>query len=343
MKALVKTQKGVGNIELKDMPEPTPGPDEVKIEVKAAGICGTDIHIFHDEFRNYPPVILGHEFSGVIAEVGTNVTSIQVGERVTTETAGKICGACRFCRSGEYHLCGNRLGIGSGINGGFAPFCVVRKELIHRLPDNVSFEEGAVSIPLAEAANGVAVRTGISAGELVLLFGPGPIGLLALQIARLDGGIVIAAGTEKDALRLKLAAELGAARTVNVEREDLKAIVMELTYGYGPDVVLECSGAQAAARAGLELVRKGGKFTQMGLHGKPITVDMDLVALKEIRVNGFFSTRWPIVDRALRWLSSGLVQTRPLITHTLPLDQWRKGFDLVEKKQGIKVLLVPQA
>ena len=343
MKALMKTQKGIGNIELRDVPEPTTGPDQVKIEVMAAGICGTDIHIFYDEFRNNPPCILGHEFSGRVVEIGNNVHTIKLGDRVTSETAGNICGECRFCRSGEYHLCASRLGIGSGMDGAFARYCVVRKELVHKLSDRISFEEGALSIPLAEATHGAAIRTGISAGDLVLVFGPGPIGLLALQIARLDGGTVIIVGTEKDSRRLQVASELGAVRTVTIEREDLSKIVLDASEGYGADVVLECSGSQEAARMGMELVIKGGKFTQMGLHGKPIIIDMDKVALKQIRVNGFFSTRWPYVELALGLLSSGQVQARPLITHTLPLERWREGFDLVEKKEGIKVLLIPES
>jgi len=149
MKAIVKIKSGVGNVELREVPKPKVGEGQVLIEVKAVGLCGTDIHIFHDEFANNPPVILGHEVSGTIAETGRGVTRIELGERVTTESYFKTCGLCYYCRNGKENLCLNRLSIGSRVNGGMTKYVVVPARNIHKLPNNIDYTEGAMTEPLA--------------------------------------------------------------------------------------------------------------------------------------------------------------------------------------------------
>ncbi|MBC7190709.1 zinc-binding dehydrogenase, partial [Candidatus Aerophobetes bacterium] len=253
MKAVVKFEKGHGNVEVREVEEPRVGEGEVKIEVKAAGICGTDIHIYHDRFKNNPPVILGHEFCGVVREVGKNVTEFKEGDRVTSETAGWVCGKCFYCRTGNYNLCPERKGIGYMLNGAFTRFCVVRKEIVHRLPDNVDFISGALCEPLSCAVHGIIEETGIETGDVVLVIGPGPIGLLSVQIAKTEGGKVIVTGLSVDEERLSLAKELGADFVVNVEKDNVEKLVRDLTDGYGADVVLECSGSSSGANLGLKL------------------------------------------------------------------------------------------
>lgn len=146
-------------MEVQDVSEPEVGPGEVKIEVEAAGICGTDIYIYHDEFMVNSPVILGHEFCGVVKEVGKNVTEFKAGDRVTSETAARVCGKCMFCRIGDYNLCPERLDLSYGVNGVFTKFCVVRKEIVHHLPDNVDFISGALCEPLSCAVHGTIEQT----------------------------------------------------------------------------------------------------------------------------------------------------------------------------------------
>jgi L-iditol 2-dehydrogenase len=341
MKALVKYSKGEGNIEIREMPEPYPGPGEVKIEVKAAGICGTDIHIYHEEFKSNPPVILGHEFCGAIAEVGENVTDFKAGDRVTSETAARVCGKCLYCKTGNYNLCPERLGLGCGLNGAFTKYCVVRQELVHFLPDNVDFISGALCEPLSCTIHGVIDQTHISAGDIVAITGPGAIGLLSLQLSKLAGAFVIILGLSADKHRLSLAKKLGADVIVNVEEEDPEKIIKKLSKGYGADVILECSGAPAAAELGLKLVRKRGQYTQMGLFGRPIHIDFEQIAYKELQVSGFVSQNWTTWERALNLLGEGKIQTRPLVTDILPITDWKKGFEKFEKKKGIKIILLP--
>jgi len=341
LKAVVKVRRGEGNVEVQDVAEPRVGSDEVKIEVKAAGICGTDIHIYHDEFMINPPVILGHEFCGVVKEVGENVTEFKTGDRVTSETAARVCGKCMFCRTGNYNLCLERLGLGYGVNGAFTKFCVVRKEIVHHLPDNVDFTSGALCEPLSCAVHGVIEKTGIEAGEVVVVVGPGPLGLLSSQISKIEGGYVIVLGLSLDEGRLTLAKKLGADVVVNIDKENLEEMVKDLTKGYGADVVLECSGSPSGAKLALKLVRKKGKFTQMGLFGKPIEIDFEQIAYKELKVTGFFSQKWTAWEKALRLLEQGKVQTKPLVTEKLPIREWKKGFEKKEKGEAIKTVLYP--
>jgi len=341
MKAVLKVKKGEGNIEVQDVPEPEVGFDEVKIEVKAAGICGTDIHIYYDEYMNNPPVILGHEFCGVVKEVGKNVTEFKIGDKVTSETSAKVCGKCRFCITGNYNLCSGRLAVGSGVNGAFTKYCVVRKQIVHPLPDNVDFVSGALCEPLSCVVHGVSELTGIQAGDVVVVIGPGPIGLLASQLSKVEGGYVIVMGLSVDEEKLILAKKLGADLTLNIEKENPEKIIKNLTKGYGADVVLECSGVSAGAKLGLKLTRKKGKFTQMGLFGKPIEIDFERIAYKELKVTGFFSQKWTSWERGLKLLGEGKVQTKPLVTEELPLTEWKKGFENKEKGKAIKTVLYP--
>ena len=341
MKAVVKFKKGEGNIEIQEVDEPVTESNEVKIEVKAAGICGTDIHIYHDEFKSNPPVILGHEFCGIIAEVGDNVTEFKVGDRVTAETAAKICGKCLYCKTGNYNLCSERLGLGYGLNGAFTKFCVVRKEIVHFLPRNVDFISGALCEPIACAVHGVIEQTNVEAGDIVVITGPGAIGLLALQLSKLSGGFVVVLGLSADKERLSLAKELGADLVINIEEENAEEIIKKISKGYGANVVLECSGAPPAAVLGLKLAKKRGQYTQMGLFGKSINLDFEQIAYKELRVSGFISHNWKSWERALDLLRQGRIQTKALVTDRLSIMDWKKGFEKFEKKQGIKIILLP--
>lgn len=341
MKAVVKVRRGEGNIEVQEVEEPAAGPDEVKIEVKAAGVCGTDIHIYHDEFMVNPPVILGHEFCGVVKEVGKNVTEFKEGDRVTSETAARVCGKCMYCRTGNYNLCPQRQGLGYGVNGAFTRYCVVRKGIVHLLPDNVDFASGALCEPLSCSVHGIVEKTGIKVGEVVVIIGPGPIGLLSSQISKAEGGYVVVLGLSVDEERLALAKKLGANIVVNIEKESPEQIIRDLTKGYGADIVLECSGAPAGANLALRLVRKKGKFTQMGLFGRPIQIDFEQIAYKELKVTGFFSQKWTTWEKAINLLGQGKVQTKPLVTDELPITKWQEGFEKKEKGEGVKTVLYP--
>jgi len=340
MLALVKTKRGVGNIELLDMPEPSPAPGEAKIEVQACGICGTDIHILHDRSETMPPVIMGHEFSGVIVELSEGIDHVAVGDRVVSETTVWSCGVCRYCRMGCYDICPNRKGLGRGGNGAFAKYLTMNAQMLHRIPDNVTDLEAALTEPLACCVHAATEFTHILPGDMVVISGDGAIGLLSMQVAAAHGARTLLCGHHDD--RLALGDELGATRIVNTNRDSAQEVVSELTRGQGADVVIECSGAAEAIDAGLAVLRRRGQFTSLGLHGGPVAINFDQIANKELRVHGSFNQQWTSWEKALLYLEQGMVKTAPLITEVLPLSQWQKGFSDYEERRACKVILTPE-
>lgn len=345
MKALVKYADGPGNMEIRDMAEPRPSRGQVKIAVAKSGICGSDLHIYHSDIAIpvRTPVVTGHEFSGTVCELGEGVDEWKIGDRVVSETAFSYCGRCSACRAGYYNLCPERKTLGYWYNGSFAPFTIVPADRLHRIPENLSFEEAALVEPLACVAHAVMDLTTIKAEDIVLVSGPGAIGLAALQIASAHGARVIVTGTGIDGERLNLARELGADEVVNVEESSLADLVERKTHGEGADVVLECSGNAQAVNAGLRLLKRRGQFTQIGLVGKSIGVEFELINYRELRVTGSLGSRYLSWQQALSLLSSGAVRARPLISHILPMKDWERAFQMFENKQGLKLVLDPLA
>jgi L-iditol 2-dehydrogenase len=343
LQAVVKYDRGPANVELREVPEPAPSAGQVKVAVKMAGICGSDLHIYHDDIQItiVPPVVMGHEFSGEIVEVGAGVTGFQVGDRVTCETTAVSCGHCPHCRSGRYNMCTTRRVVGYAFDGCFAPFCLAYERQLHHLPANVDEVAGALTEPLACCVHAVLDLTQIVAGDVVAITGPGPIGLLTLQLAKAAGACVVVCGTARDGERLKLARRLGADATLDLSVDDLHAWLRPRTEGQGADVFLECSGAPAAVRLGLVATRRRGQYTQIGLMPAPFEVDFSLIAYRELRVAGALGQSWPSWTRSLDLMSRGSVDPRCLVSHTLPLSEWREAFRLVEEQRGLKVMLQP--
>ncbi len=342
MQAVMKVARGVGHIELRDIPEPDPGPGQVKIAVRAAGICGTDLHIYMDEFPVTPPVVLGHEIAGEIASIGDGVEEIPVGARVTTETYFFTCGVCRYCRMGHINLCLERKSIGSGVHGGFTSYVIVPAQNIHILPEAVDFQAGALTEPLACVVHGVLTPHTVAAGDVVVIAGPGAIGLLTLQVVKAAGATVVILGTSADVHRLELARSLGADYTLDVQQHDPLELVSVITpEGKGADVVYECSGAGPAAVQLLQLVRRRGRYVQIGLFGKPVAWDLDQVCYRELIVTGSNASVPAAWIRALQLLESGQVKTAPLITDIFDVTEWRAAFDAFQAKAGVKMILQP--
>jgi L-iditol 2-dehydrogenase len=348
VKAVVKYLRGNGNVELRDVPEPSPGPGQVKVEVKVAGVCGSDLHIYHDETKInvVPPVVMGHEFSGVIVEVGNGLPngkpcSWQPGDRVTCETTAESCGTCLPCRTGHYNMCATRKVVGYAVDGCFARYCVVNERQLHRLPDEVDFVGGALTEPLACCVHAALDMTRISAGDVVVITGPGPIGLLCLQLVKAAGACAVVCGIPQDAERLALARRWGADATLDVPAQEVVERLNTYTKGHGADIWLECSGAPAAARLGLMATRRRGQYTQLGLFSGPFELDFSLVAYKEIQVTGALGQSWPAWERSLALMRQGSVDAKRLASHTLPLTEWREAFRMVRQKQGLKIMLQP--
>ena len=208
MKALVKVARGPGNVEIREVEEPSCGAGQVKLEVAWCGICGTDLHVYHDTFRSFPPVILGDEMAATIVETGKGVKGLAAGERFCVLGASAVtCGRCLYCRQGQFMFCAERRGMGHGVNGAFARFVVVRPDQLFRLPDHLPMEEGAVCEPFAAAVHAVCDLTPLRGGDVALISGPGPIGLLCLKLLAAEGIKTIVAGTDADVSRLDLANE----------------------------------------------------------------------------------------------------------------------------------------
>ncbi len=342
MLALVKTAPGPGNLELREVPEPQPGPREVKIEVAAAGICGTDLHIMHGQaFAATPPVILGHEFTGVVVTVGPEVSTWQVGDRVTSEPPVRTCGVCEYCQSGLPALCAARRSLGSGVDGAFARYVVAPVTRLHRLPESVDFLSGALAEPAACCVHAVMEQGRVMAGDLVVVTGPGPIGLLAAQVAKAHGATVVLLGTAEDAQRLALGRQLGLDLAVAAGREEARARVQDVSEGRGADVVFECAGAGPAAAICLDVVKKKGRYVQVGLLTRPVELDFGVVVTKELNIRGSFGSTYTSWERALGLLAMGKIQTRPLVTADLPLREWSAAFSQMERREGCKVVLRP--
>ena len=339
MKALVRYGTGEDDVRLDEVPEPSPAPDEVKIEVRAAGVCGTDLH-GHPGLR--PPVVLGHELAGVVVEIGRDCKTRKVGERVTSETTKSVCGACRFCREGPVSLCVRRTGMASSADGCFARYVTILESSTHVLPEHVSFEAGALTEPLACATHAVMEQAKVERGEFALVVGPGPLGLLVVRCAVACGARVVAAGTAGDAERLALAQRFGAERTVNVDDEDLAGVVRSMTDGYGADVVFECSGAAGAVAGALACARKCGRYVQAGILHRAVPLDFDDVFfVRELTLIGSHTSHPGSWAAAMKLLADRAVELDPLVSARLPLAEWREAFRLARGRQAIKVILRP--
>ncbi|WP_077302359.1 zinc-binding dehydrogenase [Virgibacillus pantothenticus] len=341
MKSLVKTELGFGNLEIQDKKEPIPGKDQVKIKIKYAGICGSDIHTYEGHYKVQAPVTLGHEFSGEVVEVGDNVTEFKVGDRVTSETTFYICGECKYCGSGDYNLCDHRKGLGTHQDGGFAKYLIARKESVHVLPENVDYKSAAMTEPLACTYHAVS-KTKINEGDVVVVIGPGPIGLLTAQVAKSFGAKVIITGLTNDKIRLDKAKELGVDIAIDSQKSDVQKVVNKITSGYGADAVFECSGTVPAAKQGLDVLRKKGNYVQVGIFSQPaVPFDLEKVIQHEIHVVGSRSQHSADWEPALALMNEGKVNAKALVTHEFDITQWDEAYQVIKSGDAIKVLLVP--
>ena len=344
MKAVVKYGKGKGFVEIRDVPEPTIKEDEVLIEVKAISVCGSDLHIYNDAHPYWPPVTLGHEFSGIIADVGRNVKGWKVGDRIVTETRTGSCGVCYTCQSGFPQVCEQKRAYGIGINGAYAKYVAGPARLLHHLPDQVPFEVGAVIEPTAICVTAILERCNLQAGESTVITGPGPIGLISLAVAKAAGvrmaGIIGRSSAEQ--IRFKKARELKVDFIVNIDKEDPVQTVLERTGGLGVDILIETSGGEKAIQQSFEMIRRLGRVCAIGISGKKeISIPFDRGIFKGIRFDFCFSSSWTAWERTIGLISAGLLPLERIITHTLPLEKWEEAFHLLETRQAAKIILIP--
>jgi L-iditol 2-dehydrogenase len=321
---LAKLAAGEGNVELSERPERSPGPGEVALSVAAAGICGTDLHIWLGEYDSVPPVTMGHEVCGTVAEVGEAVDPEWRGARVAVETFFSTCGTCAHCRAGKLSVCERRRSIGTHIDGGFAPRLVLPARNLHRVPDALPDAAAALSEPLACVCNSLLDPPAVQPGDDVLVIGPGAIGLIAAQVARACGGRVTVRGTDRDGPRLALARELGFETGMLEEA----------------DVVVECSGSGPGIADGLRAARARGRLVQMGRRGADVTIPYDLICFHELTVTAGFASNPASWRRAMALL--GEVDLEPLVTEVVPLRDWRRAFEASRAGEGVKFVLDPR-
>lgn len=329
---LGKLAAGPGNLGLRQQVVVPPEAGQALIEVIATGVCGTDLHIADDEFPYEAPVTMGHEVTGTVAAVGSPEHESWLGKRVALETYFSTCDECPHCRSGKPNLCDLRRSIGSREDGGFAGWITVPVANLWELPDHIGEFSGALTEPLACVAHCLLDPPVINAGDNVLVTGPGTMGLLTAQVARALGGNVTIAGLGRDRPRLEIAQSLGLATMVLDEDASLD---------FEPDVVCECSGSAAGMAYALEQVRKGGRYIQVGIAGKPVNIPFDHVLYKELIVtsgNASTPTSW---KRAIRLLEDKLVELDPLVTEAAPLTDWERVFAAVRAGEGLKYVIAP--
>ena len=342
MKAVLKYAPGDGNVDIRDVDEPVCRDDQVKIEVAFCGVCGTDVHVLHDTFRNYPPVILGHELSGTVVEVGRHAAGISPGQRVAVLGATSVtCGECAHCRSGYFIFCPRRRGMGHGVNGGFAKYVVARPDQLYRVPDGMTLEEAALSEPFAAIVQAVVEIGRVRQGETAIVSGPGPMGLLCLKLLVAEGVRTIVAGTAADRERLDAARRFGAAAVVDVDNTKLDDAVRDRTGGAGVDVSFDCAGHPASVRACLEALRPMGRHVQVGICGGDISFPMDRVFYKQLTVTGSVCYTARTWQRMFEIFGAGRLSLGDLISHKFPITEWHTAFDLCLNRQSLKVLLCP--
>jgi L-iditol 2-dehydrogenase len=342
MKALLKYAPGDGNVDVRDVDEPICRDDQVRIEVAFCGVCGTDIHVLRDSFRNYPPVILGHELSGMVVEVGREARDVPVGQRVAVLGATSVtCGECEHCRSGYFIFCARRRGMGHGVNGGFTRYVVARPDQLYSIPDSMSLEEGALSEPFAAIVQAVLEIGKVQRGETAVVSGPGPMGLLCLKLLVAEGVTTIVAGTAADRERLQAAKRFGAAAVVDVDTGDLAEAVRELTDGRGVDISFECAGHPASVRGCLESLRPMGRHIQVAICGRDISFAVDRVFYKQLTIAGSVCYTAATWTRMFQMFSEGRIALGDLISHKLPITEWQKAFDLCLNREALKVLMFP--
>jgi L-iditol 2-dehydrogenase len=344
MKAVVKYGKGKGLVEMREVPEPTIRDDEVLIEIKAVSVCGSDLHIFHDAHPYWPPVILGHEFSGVIVEVGKEVKDWKIGDRIVSETRIGSCGVCFICQSGFPQVCEQKRPYGIGVNGAYTKYVAGPARLLHHLPENIPFETGAIIEPAAICVTSILERSSLQAGQSAVIIGPGPIGLISLAIAKVAGvSLAIMTGrSSKGGMRLQKAIELGADYVIDIEKEDPILKVLKLTKGLGVDFLIETSGSPKAISQSFEMVRRLGRICAIGIAGgQEVPIPYDRGIFKGLRFDFCFSSSWTAWEKTISLVSKGLLPLEKLITHTLPLERWEEAFHLLENRQAAKVILIP--
>lgn len=335
------------SVELRSVEVPKVGNDDVLLKVASVGVCGSDLHQWmgdHNWQVNYP-VILGHEFSGTVYQVGKNAVNWKEGDRVVSETAAVIDHNNPITRQGLYQLDPSRKGFGYGVDGAMTEFVRVPARCLHHVPDNLSLEKAALTEPCCVAYNATVINARIKPGDRVVVFGPGTIGLLCAAMARLSGAQVGIVGLKQDRKRLTIAESYGCKIIIDGingidEIDDLNAWAFEED-GLGVDGVIDAAGVSATLKKAVEIVRPAGWITKVGWGPEPLGFSLDPLVQKNVKLQGSFSHNWGIWERVLRLLSRGILNVDPIIGGTWRLEDWKQAFESMQNGKILKALLKP--
>ena len=338
MKAVVNFAPEKGSVELRTLPIPEIGEEDVLLKVANVGVCGSDLHQWtadHSWPVNYP-VVLGHEFGGHIAALGSRVVGWKEGDRVVSETAAIIDPNNPMSRAGLYNLDPTRKGFGYGVNGAMTEYVRVPARCLHKVPEQLPFEQACLTEPCCVAFNAVVENARIKPGDRVIVLGPGTIGILCAAMARLCGAEVAIVGLEADQHRLQIAAQYGCTPIIADANEWAKE-----RDGMGADVVIDAAGTSATLKLALQWVRPKGLISKVGWGPQPLNFSLDPLVQKNVTLQGSFSHNWPIWERVLALMASGMLNVQPIIGGVWTLDDWHEAFEKMHHGEVVKSVLKP--
>ncbi|MCA9110237.1 MAG: zinc-binding dehydrogenase [Planctomycetaceae bacterium] len=336
--AVVNFAPEKGSVELREIPRPEIGSDDVLLEVAAVGVCGSDLHQWtadHSWPVNYP-VTLGHEFGGHIAELGSHVTGWKEGDRVVSETAAIIDPMNPMSRAGLYNLDPTRKGFGYGVDGAMTTTVRVPARCLHRVPESLPFEQACLTEPSCVAYNATVMNSSIRPGDRVIVIGPGPIGLLCATMAKLCGAQVAVVGLERDRNRLNIAEEYGCEALVEGVQDWARA-----RDGLGADGVIDAAGITATLKLAIDVVRPNGWITKVGWGRDPLGFSLDPIVQNNVRLQGSFSHNWPMWERVLCLMADGQFDVTRITGGIWPLEDWHTAFESMHSGEIAKAVLKP--
>ena len=336
--AVVNYSSEKGSVEIREIAKPEIGEEDVLLEVANVGVCGSDLHQWtadHSWKVNYP-VVLGHEFGGYIAELGSRVTNWNLGDKVVSETAAVINVNSPLSRTGLYNLDPDRKGFGYGVNGAMTKYVKVPARCLHLVPDHLPFEQACLTEPCCVAYNAVVNNSRIKPGDRVIVLGPGTIGILCAAMAILCGAEVAVTGLEKDSQRLVIAKQYGCDiiigdATAWSKRRD----------GLGADLIIDAAGISITLKIALDLVRPNGQITKVGWGPQPLGFSLDPLVQKNVTLQGSFSHNWPVWERVIALLADGQLDVKPIIGGIWPITEWHEAFEKMHKGEVVKSVLKP--
>ena len=333
--AVVNYSSEPHSVEVREVERPTPGPEDVIVRVEAASVCGSDLHQWEGT-NSWPvnyPVILGHEFAGVVDEIGSRVTGWKVGDRVVSETAAEVDMHGAMSRQGLYNLDPSRKGFGYGVNGAMTRYTKVASRLLHAIPDSVSFDYASMTEPCSVAYSATIAPGHLRPGDRILVLGPGPIGILCGAMAKLAGAEVAIVGLERDRSRLNVAAQYG---IIGNPEKWAKSVD-----GLGVDGVVDAAGVSATLKVALNVIRPNGWISKVGWGPQPVDFSLDQLVQKNIRLEGSFSHNWPMWERVLRMLGTQQLDLAPILGGTFEVEQWQTAFEKMHSGEFIKSVIKP--